>query len=97
MWPTKPWPSIPVIPASGAELVAVVDVVVGVTVSVVVFADGGAASLVCGDELLSPPLKINTDARTAATAKSTPVAATSVTCVVLRRDFRAADLGGTGA
>ena len=48
---------------------------------VVVLADGGAASVVCGDGLLSPPLKINTDASTAATPNSTTVAAASATCV----------------
>src|SRR5215218_773499 len=86
VWPTNPWPSVPVMPARAAALVVVdvVDVVVGdsdvvVTVSVVVPADGGTASGV-GDGPLSSPLEINSDASTAATANSTITAAASAIC-----------------
>src|SRR3954452_2133116 len=67
VWPTKPWPSVPVIPARAAALV-VVDVVLGdldVVVTVVVLADGGTASGVGRDGPLSSPLEINSDASTA--------------------------------
>jgi hypothetical protein len=104
VWPTKPWPSIPVIPASGGALVVgdvVVDEVVGdpdvvVTVSVVVLADGGTARLVGRDGLLSSPLEINNDASTAATPNSAITATASATCVLPKRLFRGGAPGPGG-
>src|SRR6476659_5542264 len=82
VWPTNPWPSVPVIPARAAALV--VDVLVGdpdvvVTVFVVVLAAGGTAS-------------------TAATANSTITAPASAICGLPRRLLReAGSAGGGGA
>src|SRR5690349_9141244 len=96
VWPTKPWPSTPVIPASGAALVVVVDVVADelvvdepdedgeVVVTVVVL--GGAASGERGVVSVSPPEKTSTDARIAASPNSATVAATSATWVRLNFD-----------
>jgi hypothetical protein len=61
---------------------------VGVVVTVVVDG-GGTASLVCGADPPSCPLKANTAASATATMNITAVAATSATCVRLNRDFLA--------
>ncbi|OBA88213.1 hypothetical protein A5662_25435 [Mycobacteriaceae bacterium 1482268.1] len=102
VWPTKPWLSVPVTPARPAELVVVGVVVVpegdvvvdGVTVFVVVLADGGTVNEARGDVAVSPPPNTSTDARMMATANSPTVAATSTTCVRPNRGLRAG--GGVG-
>jgi hypothetical protein len=89
-------------PARPAELVVGdVVVVVGdpdvvVTVSVVILADGGTASVLWGDGLPSPPLEINSDASTAATPNNTITAAASTTWVLPNRLFRTGGAGGPG-
>jgi hypothetical protein len=94
-------------PARGAELgdddVVVLEVVVvgpvvelGVTVSVVVLGDGGAASGVCGEVPVSRPPKISSDANTTARPNSRTVTAASTTWVRPNRGFRAWGGGGGG-
>src|SRR6476659_2466671 len=100
VWPTNPWPSVPVIPARAAALV--VDVLVGdpdvvVTVFVVVLADGGTASGVGRGGPVSSPLEISNDASTAATANSTITAPASAICGLPRRLLRGAGSAGGGA
>ena len=68
-----------------------------VTVSVAVLADGGTASVVGCDGLLSSPLEINNDASTAATPNSAITAAASATCVLPNRLFRGGAGGRGGA